>query len=165
MIRLLRYLWVVSMLIFLAIHLYYYTQFPNNVILGKLFPIDFPLSKSNFFYAALGTMMLFNVLFIGLKWAISKLSTGIFISPKKSVWFSSLKYKKNFYTIKKGSVNGLAFIINLFFIYCILLIYSYNSESPTNPVWGVYLSVFLLVAWIIYFFVLLTKPVEEEIEG
>ncbi len=157
MIKLIKFLWMLSMLAVMGVLLY------ENVILQPpiTLKIDdtggvFNLTKNGFFYLFLAAIVVFNGILLILGTVIPTLPEKFLPLPKRKFWSSSQATRKILLKNFKLWTKGIGIFINLFLIIYLVSIQIENGATPAFPFDASILSIIilvLLVGWLLLFFV------------
>lgn len=163
MLRIIRYVWIISMLFFLVVLLITHSFSPASVNILDL--INMP--KEQFFYSFLLAMLLVNSAILVLGNLGLSISKNILFVPKRVFWTSNINTKKIFAENFKLWLKGLALVFNLFFIVSTAAIAKINVDAApqfTYPFFMLFVG-FALVFWLVYYFNWFgnTKEVEKEL--
>jgi hypothetical protein len=146
MIKIIKFIYGISILVYLFVLVYVYAFLPDQVgllydDLGKAILI---LSKSDFFYAALGLFVVTN----GIILIYRRLNRGRLNLDKTD--FDEMSLLERTY----HWLNGLSFIFNVILSFSILFIGMFNNSDDfdiSNYIAFIYIGPILLFGWIFWF--------------
>ncbi|MCV9386113.1 hypothetical protein [Reichenbachiella ulvae] len=149
MVKAIKFCYLISIPLFLAVLLYYYAMLPDQLSLyfeGE--SSVFNLSKGNFFYSAIGLFILTNgIIIIYRQLAQSQVDQSL-------IDFADMNRQESLY----HWVQGLSLMFNVVYILSIIYIGLFHSKENfdiTDYNILVYLGPIFIVLWIFWFFYLL----------
>lgn len=144
--RLIRFIWLLSILAFLIVFLFQYASLPAEVALKLQQQIeDVPVfSRSAFFYIGLAVFLLINIIFYVFIGLIKRLPDT---EVKNETWLFNDKLRP----MLLDWVRSFNALLNGFLIILVIVIGSYNDPAYNNPslVYLVYFGALLIFVWII----------------
>lgn len=150
MIRIIKYVWIVSMLFFLvALLMTHSFSSPSVNILDVI-----TLPKEQFFYIFLSAMVLVNSFILLLGNLSLDVPKWLLFVPQRSFWISNINTQKIFKAQFKLWLKGLALFFNLFFIAFVSAIAKTNVEAAPKFAYQFFILLlgFGLIAWLVYYF-------------
>lgn len=153
--RIIKFLWVLSLLFFLGILLYGYYLLPDVVCIrfdANGSPLDY-IERKKVFYGFASVFATFNILLISLEKFMLLLPNRIKPVPNKSYWLSSDETKLGLNYVLSDWFYTFSVAINL----CILLVYysfgKVNIEMQSSILqysWVLPTCGTILLLWIVY---------------
>lgn len=163
--KIIKYLWVLSLLGFLGVNLYVYALLPDKVnafAYGNTGENSF-ISKSDFFYISMSILLFGNILLVLLGNLISMNSPAILPLPNKTAWVSSKENIRNLYQRFKYWLQGIGFIVNIICTAILLNFASQYIENVPNTEHIIYVGAIAFGLWILSFYPMFSYlPKEQE---
>lgn len=163
--KLVKYLWILSFLVFLGFFMLMYVNMPELLRLQEFDQGErWLVTKSNFFYGMLFLMVLLNAGMNILGATLAFVPPQWILLPKKSVWLKDLSSRKILNDRVKGWSRGVALILNLLLLTITVVIFRFNNGIAPDLTFLVYFLLISLVLWKVYWFILFNK-IPEELES
>lgn len=155
MLRIIRYVWILSMLLFLAVLVLTHSFSPAFTNILDLVKI----SKEHFFYGFLVGMLLVNIFVLLLGNSGLNISKNLLLIPNRDFWMSSINTKKIFLANFKLWLKGLALVFNLFFVVLVATIAKMNIEQAPQFSYTFFILTLgvAFLAWLVYYFIWFTN--------
>lgn len=151
-----KYLWMFSMLGYLAVLLLTYVYLPLgvNVFSEADGAVLLKLGQEQYFWAGLTLVLFVNGLIQMLGNMVLFLPAPLLPFPKSKFWMSQEQHRRTLKQNFKRWLKGLALIINLFLAASLVYLYTLNdSDVSLNLDLAFYLIGALFLGWIVFFFV------------
>ncbi|PWJ42342.1 hypothetical protein [Sediminitomix flava] len=162
--KLIKYVWGLSLLLFLGFSLLMYVYLPEKVNLN----IDLPsgegvyLFRGDFFYTSMAVLLLFNIGLTIFGNAILYVPYNLIMIPNKKYWLSNVERKNQLIEKSKSWTKGMATFINIFLLATVTQIFSQNTEYNYAIDSVFYVIPIIIIFWIFYFFILFKAPATEQ---
>ncbi|MCU0449900.1 MAG: hypothetical protein MUC97_08665 [Bernardetiaceae bacterium] len=157
---LVKVIWVLSLLGFLALFLGLYTTLPPQIALapGQV------VSKSNFFYLALGVIVFFNGALLVLGGSLRYVPWSVMPVPRRLYWAQDRANRQRFHKRFSHWLKGIGVCLNGFLAVAVLEIFKANGQEVTFNLTFLYgVAAFFLIGWLAVFYPLFgvwVKPVK-----
>jgi hypothetical protein len=148
--KMIKYFWYLSFLLFLGFILLMYSALPDTMRLTLAEDGSQTLffSKNTFFYVGLSLLVFLNITLNILAERMAFVPAPFILMPKKDFWLQDFKHRKELSTLLKDWMKGICLCINLFLLAVVGYIYSLNMEVyQVNTLWLIYLIPILIVVW------------------
>ncbi|MBB6460704.1 hypothetical protein [Flammeovirga kamogawensis] len=162
-----KYLWTLSLFIYLGLNLLAYIYFPDSgvmVLHATEASEAVIMSKSDFFYASMGTLLFVDIALVILGGGILHLPKSLILLPNKNFWLKTKENRALLLEKTKGWTKGLATLFNLLMLTTLGLIYGtqgHDMDAIRIEYSPIIISVLILV-WIISIFPIFKKPTVTE---
>jgi hypothetical protein len=160
-----RFLWIVSLLGFIAALQVANLYLPETVFfyLDNDAHAEYYFKKEYFFYANLALVALINGLFLAVGQLFQRIPNAKMVIPNKVLWLVSSDSRRRLNKTFNDWIRGFLFCLNLFSIVNILTIYKMHDKFATySTIWMYVVSLLLTVAWLISFVPLFQALADEE---
>jgi len=149
LLKMIKPLWLLSLLGVLAANIVAYAFFPTTVDI-YLFAGELPIffEKDTLFYLVIGVVLFVNVLFNALGKNLYLLPKPLIFVPNKQKWLEKPNQKALFRRMKEWT-RALALVMNLLMAALIGNIYASNSEVPGKAAWTFYVVLGLFILWLV----------------
>ncbi|MEN7549257.1 hypothetical protein AAG747_15140 [Rapidithrix thailandica] len=154
MFRLAKYAMILTLLTVLGINLLCYIYFPQTLKLDLTSAgfKEYLIDRGSFFYSSIFIALLMNIGLSVIGISLPYLPKSLLILPNKTKWHSNSEMKKELYERAKGWIYALNSIINLFMIYCVAIVFSFNSDFEMTHYGYIVLFALLMVTWVAFYF-------------
>ncbi|OHX65593.1 hypothetical protein [Flammeovirga pacifica] len=158
-----KYIWGLTLLIYLGLNLLTYIYLPEEgvTVLQKTgSSTAIFMTRSDFFYASMGSLLLVNIFFMTIGNGILYFPKIMVFAPNKEYWYSNEETRNKFVEIVKGWSKGMATILTLLLLTAVGAIYQAQGHDPFafrveySPM---ILWVFAII-WLGCYFFVLKKP-------
>jgi hypothetical protein len=146
---LVKVIWIFSLLAFLGLFLGLYATLPPQIALapGQL------VSKSNFFYLALGVLVFFNGALLVLGASLRYVPWSVMPVPKRLYWAQDRPSRQRFHKRFGHWLKGIGVCLNGFLAVAALQIFQANGQEVTFNLGFLYgVATFFLLAWLVVFY-------------
>lgn len=123
-----KFLFYISVVLFIIVLMYTYYLFPSVVAIGYSKNIEMQVFKEKewLFYLGGGLFLIFNILIQVLKNIVSKLPASILPAVNKAHWNQDAEYKEVLHRIYNAWFNGMNLIFNVLLIVIFLVLFFVN---------------------------------------
>ncbi len=158
--RLFKIFWLLSFPAFVAETILVYVYLPDHVLLesGAHGLTGATVGKDDFFYLAIGTLALSNLLLYLFGNLLAYLPAPVLAIPHKAFWLSGLGGRKAFQKLSKGWAKGIMFFVNLLLMVFVYQVYTINAGIGFGLDILYFVLLGALTAWIFILFAVLAKP-------
>jgi hypothetical protein len=144
-----KIVWILSLAGFLAVTLFVYATLPAEVTItadASGYP-DLFLARANFFYLAVGLVVLFNAAILVLGRAVQFLPSYLLPVPQRAYW-GQRENRPRLHKRFKHWVKGLGLCANAFMTVAVVEVQKYNGQEMTVNLGFLYIVAFgALVLW------------------
>ncbi|NME68189.1 hypothetical protein [Flammeovirga aprica] len=155
-----KFIWALSLFIFLGYSLLAYIYFPDSgvMVMGATENESaMVMSKSDFFYSSMGILLFINVALAGLGASVLHLPQQLILVPNKAKWLQSKETQQQLLESIKGWTKGLATLINGLLLTTLGVIYrtqGHDIEAPKVEYSPMVFSILIGVWFLAYFFIM-----------
>ncbi|ANQ48397.1 hypothetical protein MY04_1018 [Flammeovirga sp. MY04] len=158
-----KYLWGLSLLVYLGLNLLAYIYLPEDgvtVIQQTANSQAVLMTRSDFFYASMGSLLLVNIFFITIGNGILYFPKIMVFAPNKDYWYSTKETREKFVEIVKGWTKGMATILTLILLTVVGVIYQSQGHDPLafRVEYSPMILWIMAILWLGVYFIVLKKP-------
>lgn len=149
----LKIFWGITVLVFLFLLFYAHSIMDGMIAIHfdlNMKP-DRYLDRDTYFYSILGTIILINLVLIGLIRLMPMLPASLISMPNKEFWLSDKDHSEKFWELMTRTIWGTAIFVNTVLIIAQLMILDFNASAYDAPFQYSYLVVTAICLYLIFF--------------